>query len=286
MILTEGPSDRAALTGFFTDLYSMIDEDIEVFFPLLTEDALFQDGRNDHNYNGDITSRNGITPDNILPMLLKLFIHPELQKHPAYEYPASVQEVIHLVDIDGVFIRDDLVINAEEDDARHLPYYDDKNYKIIARDRDAIIHRNKRKRKNLAKLIATKRLRITIAKDENSAREKPYRVFFFSSNLDHVLFGKANNERLNKVPEAKQFGNDFYDEPLKMASYFINHPYATQEGTYQDSWNALSNENASLRPCTNINLLIKELLAKAKITELPENDLRSYPVFEENNIDE
>ena len=40
MILTEGPSDRAALTDFFTDLYSLINEDIEVFFPLLREESI------------------------------------------------------------------------------------------------------------------------------------------------------------------------------------------------------------------------------------------------------
>lgn len=75
MILTEGPSDRAALTDFFTDLYSMVDEEIEVFFPLLREESLSEDGDVDVHYNGDITSRNGVTPENILPLLLKMFIH-------------------------------------------------------------------------------------------------------------------------------------------------------------------------------------------------------------------
>ena len=81
MILSEGPSDRTALTNFFTVLYEMIDPDIEVFFPRLHEEYLDDDGKVEVKYNGDITSRLGITKDNVLPMLLKLFIHPELKKH-------------------------------------------------------------------------------------------------------------------------------------------------------------------------------------------------------------
>lgn len=276
MILTEGPSDRAALTDFFTDLYSQIDENIEVFFPLLREESLSEDGDIEINYNGDITSRNGVTPDNVLPMLLKMFIHPELKKHPAYEYPASVHEVIHLVDIDGVYIDDERIVNASPEDSRELPYYDDQNHLIVVKDRDAIIMRNARKRDNLAKLVETKRLRITMEKGANEAKEKPYRVFFFSSNLDHVLFGKANNESYNKVRDARGFGNDFFGEPLKLASYFMNHPNATAEKTYLESWKALSENGCSLEACTNINLLVEDLIKKAKVKSLPENDIRPY----------
>ena len=276
MILTEGPSDRAALTDFFTDLYSLIDEDIEVFFPLLTEESISENGDIEVNYEGDITSRNGITPENVLPMLLKLFIHPELKKHPAYEYPASVHEVIHLVDIDGVYLEDDRIVEAAQGEKRKLPYYDDQNHRIIVRDKESIILRNQRKRENLKKLVETKRLRITMAKDDNSSREKPYRVFFFSSNLDHVLFGKANNENYNKVRDARSFGNDFYGETLKLASYFLHHPSATSEKKYRDSWKALSDNNATLNACTNINLLVEELLKQAKVKELPDNDIRAY----------
>lgn len=274
MILTEGPSDRAALTDFFTDLYSMVDEEIEVFFPLLREESLSEDGDVDVHYNGDITSRNGVTPENILPLLLKMFIHPELKKHPAYEYPSSVHEVIHLVDIDGVYLDDNRIIEAEPGETRELPYYDDQNHTVIVKNRNAILRRNQRKRENLAKLIETKRLRITMAKDENSSREKPYRVFFFSSNLDHVLFGNANNERYNKLKEAKNFSNDFYGEPLKLASYLVNHACAVSEKSYRDSWTALSEKGSSLKACTNINLLVEDLLRQAKVTALPENDMR------------
>lgn len=276
MILTEGPSDRAALTDFFTDLYSLVDEDIEVFFPLLREESLSENGDIEVNYNGDITSRKGITPENVLPMLLKMFIHPELKKHPAYEYPASVHEVIHLVDIDGVYLDDDRIVEAEPGETRDLPFYDDQSHMMVVRNRESIILRNQRKRENLKKLVETKRLRITMAKDQNSSREKPYKVFFFSSNLDHVLFGNANNESYNKVGDAIRFSNDFYGEPLKLANYFLRHPCATFEKKYEDSWKALADNSTNLAACTNINLLIEELLKQAKVKELPVNDVRAY----------
>ena len=274
MILTEGPSDRRALSDFFTEIYSLIDEDIEVFFPVLTEESLSHNDGIEIGYNGDITSRNGITPENILPMLLKLFIHPEFKKHSAYEYPSSVVEVIHLVDIDGVYLTDDRILEAREDE-KQLPYYDEKNGCIITDKVSDIVFRNEIKRKNLQKLVETKRLRITIEKGRHDEKEKPYRVFYFSSNLDHVLFGKANNVSSNKVSDAKSFGNAFFDEPLKLASYFLNHSCAVDSDDYIESWQKLQHIDDSLKPMTNINVLVKDLLKRAKIKEntLPDNDI-------------
>lgn len=264
MILSEGPSDRAALTGFFTDLYAMIDPDIEVFFPRLHEESFDDDGKVEVKYNGDITSRLGITKDNILPMLLKLFIHPELKKHPAYEYPASVCEVIHLVDIDGAYLKDSKIRNCEDQNNK-LPYYDDESNIILTRDRGSLIDRNQRKRENLDRLINTKRLRITMEKDANESKEKPYRVFYFSRDLDHVLYGKANNEHYNKVGDAQRFANNYYDEPLEMAKYFINHECASPVIDYKGSWEWLMNDQETLSPKTNINVLVMDLLKRAKV---------------------
>ena len=278
MILTEGPSDRVALTNFFTDLYAMIDPDIEVFFPILKEDSLSDDGEIETKYNGDITSRIGIAPENILPMLLKLFIHPELEKHPAYEYPSSVYEVIHLVDIDGAYLDTSRIVTAATDETRDLPYYDDVGDVVICKNAEDIIYRNARKSNNLQKLIETEKLFITIAKDENASRQKPYHIYYFSSNIDHFLFGKANNPRGKKVPDARKFSNEFFDEPLKLARYFLDHPNAVTEMTYKQSWEFIKDGNNSIHPHTNINLLISDLLKKAKIKidDLPENDIRTY----------
>lgn len=264
MILSEGPSDREALTGFFTDLYSMIDEDIKVMFPVLSEEKVNNEGNIEVNYNGDITSRCGIDKDNILPMILKLFIHPELKKHPAFEYPSSVCEVIHLVDIDGVYLDDNRIITGEKQDIDR-PYYDVENNIIIAKERSNVIDRNHRKRENLAKLINTKRLRITIEKGANESREKPYSVFFFSKDLDHVLYGKANNAKYRKVDDAREFARNYSSDPLLMAKYFLEHQHAAPTEKYIDSWRWLMDDHDSLIPRTNINILVSKLLSRAGV---------------------
>ena len=265
MILSEGPSDRVALSEFFTNLYSMIDPDIEVLFPRLSEEFLDDDGKVDFKYNGDITSRFGINGNNVLPMLLKMFIHPELKKHPAYKYPASVYEIIHLVDIDGVYLKDGKIQNSEDQNIK-CPYYDDGNNIIITKDREALIDRNQRKRENLDRLINTKRLRITMEKDANESKGKPYRVFFFSRDLDHVLYGKSNNEHYNKVDDAQKFANKYYDDPLAMAKFFINHACASPVVDYKGSWQWLKDDHDTLMPRTNINVLILDLLKRAKVS--------------------
>ena len=263
MILSEGPSDRAALTGFFTDLYAMIDPDIEVFFPVLSYERLNRDGDIETGYNGDITSRYGINKNNVMSLLLKLFIHPELKKHPAYEYPSSVCEVIHLVDIDGVFLRNNKIQNGDKM-LKH-PYYDTERNIIFAKDREAIIERNYRKRENLQKMISEKKIKINIEKNANETREKPYRVYYFSKDLDHVLYGKANNESYNKVNDAQAFANKYYNEPLEMARFFIYHKSASPVMDYMGSWQWLMDDQETLLPRTNINVLVNELLERAKV---------------------
>lgn len=264
MILSEGPSDRAALTGFFTGLYEMIDPDIEVFFPILSEESLNKEGIAKINYNGDITTRYGISKENILPLILKLFIHPELKKHPAYEYPKYIYEVIHLVDIDGAYLKDSNIHKYVNNDME-LPYYDDKHNRILTDDVTNLIDRNKRKRENLDKMIRTEKLRITMEKGASESREKPYRVYYFSTNLDHILYDRANNESYNKVPDAKDFANKYYEKPLEMARFFINHISASPVTDYKGSWQWLMDDEDTLSPKTNINVLIMDLLNKAKI---------------------
>ena len=114
-------------------------------------------------------------------------------------------------------------------------------------------------------MIHTDKLRITLEKGANEYREKPYRVFYFSTNLDHVLYGIANNERYNKVREAGKFANKYYEKPLEMAKYFVNHKFASPVTDYKGSWQWLMDDEDTLSPKTNINVLILDLLNKANI---------------------
>lgn len=170
MILTEGQSDRNALVNFFTELYSRIDEDIEVFFPRLHDEYVNKD--NTIAYDGDITSRNKINEKNILPMLLKMFIQPCLKKHDAYKSPASILEVIHLVDLDGIYLADGYIKEPEKFDQKDYPFYDKDNKNMLVKNRDEILRRNIHKKQNLQRLIDTKKLEIRIDKGDNAVRLK------------------------------------------------------------------------------------------------------------------
>lgn len=263
LILTEGKSDRSALSGLFQDIYSCIDEDIEVFFPILKEDSFNNNGDKETHFDGDITSRNGVDENNILGLLMKMFIHPELEKHPAYKTPSSICEIIHLVDIDGAFLNKRNVLTAPDVFGKKLPHYDVANNTIVARDRSSIVDRNIRKRKNLEKLISTRKLNVTLSAESGESREKPYRVYYFSSNLDHVLHGDANMPSYLKVPHANRFANE-YDNWKDMAKFLLNHPCAVTTKNYLESWEILMNSN-TLSPMTNINLLIADLLKRANV---------------------
>lgn len=264
MVLTEGPSDRIALSDFFNDLYAKIDKDIEVFFPVLKEEVISSSDGIEYKYNGDITSRRGVDSNNIFGLLLKLFIQPELEKRPAYIYPKSVCEVIHLIDIDGIYLDNSRIIEDKSGVYQHLPYYDVEQGIIYADKKAEIEERNERKRNNIKKLVDTKSINLKITKESNSSRERPYRVFFFSSNLDHVLYGKANNEDNSKIRDAQRFSNYFYNEPEKAAEFFINHQGAVKNTNYKDSWKLLMENHDENLQLTNINILVEDLLNRIK----------------------
>ena len=96
LVLVEGQSDINALSYAIPQLYDDIDEEYEVFFPVLHDEK--QTG-------GDITSKYGVRPDNIERLISKLFIDDFLKDYGLY--PKDITEIIQIVDVDGVFIDDD-----------------------------------------------------------------------------------------------------------------------------------------------------------------------------------
>lgn len=66
LFLVEGKSDREALQLAIPELYDQIDENIEVFFPVMVE--------NEDEKGGDITSKFKVYPNNIEDKIYELFL--------------------------------------------------------------------------------------------------------------------------------------------------------------------------------------------------------------------
>ena len=217
--IVEGVSDETAIANALEKIFKQ--NEIKVHF---TE--------------GDITSDIGTTPQNIkrkiVEQIKKKFISTNVK-------PNDFIEVVQLVDMDGVFIDKSKVVYA---DVNKL-YYDSESIKC--KDVDATIRRNEKKVANLNVLIDLKKVWRTI----------PYSVYFFSSNLDHVLYDDSNLEENKKTDMAWEFAKR-YDKDIKgFIKFFSNVEYAVK-GTYDETWSFIQDDSNSLKRFTNFHLLFSE----------------------------
>src|SRR5699024_8982194 len=99
------------------------------------------------------------------------------------------QEIIHITDMDGAYVPDECI--TEDPSAKHPIYSTER---ITTCSVKAIIARNGQKRQNLDKLCTC-----------NHLWNIPYRVFYMSCNLDHVLYDKLNTTDTEKEADAYAF---------------------------------------------------------------------------------
>ncbi|MCI7421577.1 MAG: hypothetical protein MSS98_07955 [Alphaproteobacteria bacterium] len=188
-----------------------------------------------HICHGDITSSKRANPQNLITQINDI-INETLKR---YRYKIKdIKEIIHIVDTDGVFIEDKLII---QDENHSNFYYSEDNIKCKC-TQDAI-NRNISKRQNLQKLIST-----------HSIRNIPYMVYFMSCNLEHVLRGDQNLTDSQKEEKSNDFANLCDATPGYLLK--IINKYAVS-GDYQSSWKFIQQDSNSLKRYTNLPLFFQ-----------------------------
>lgn len=135
---------------------------------------------------GDITSDYKSRPNNIKSKITKIIKAKGKRK---YE-PTDYKEVIHIIDTDGAYIDDNKIF---QDKSKEKFFYGPDG--IYYKNRDDVIKRNKHKREIIDSLLKTKTVYGSVK----------YRVFFLSSNIEHVLHNEMNVEDARKTELAKAF---------------------------------------------------------------------------------
>ena len=252
----DGQSDIDALRDPFSDLFDYIGRaDINVEF------RLGQFNQKDRNHRGgDLTSQIGVNPENVEQQLYKYYFRLQ-DKNSGLKW-SDLTHIIHIIDLDGAFIDEQHVelfsdeekkyvesLSDQQDDEKRALYYDTH---IAARDdRQHVIKRNERKKRIIEKLL--KLDRITVGR-----KAVKYSLYYFSSNIDHLLYGNANLGRTDKMVKAAQFNNGHYMWQ-DLADFFNQCPYCTKLD-YTSSWNEVKKKNHSLLRGTNVNLLLDRIL--------------------------
>ena len=186
---------------------------------------------------GDITSKDNIDEFKIrneIGKIVKSF------KDKYRLNPEHFMEVVHIIDTDGAFIEDKSVIYADVEEPQ---YFDDG---IRTKNVDNIVNRNHRK-----KAIIERMLKIS-----SVLKSIPYSVFYFSSNMDHVLHGKANLAQKEKNEYANTFDDRFADDPDGFMELMCKSPFAVN-GTYEESWKYIKEGNNSVCQHSNFCVYLK-----------------------------
>lgn len=196
---------------------------------------------------GDILSAWNKTSDNIK----KKIGHIVKEYLTKYKLLArDLLTIVHVTDADGCFVETDYVIVDKEKTLGHL-YTDEAIYVVDEKKKQDIENRNELKAKHIRTLATDQLFKV------NSV-SVPYQLYYFSTNIDHVLWNERNAKHEVKVEKAEQFLENL-QEPLedffkKICRINLALPYKEK---YETSWKQLMSDVNSLQRNTNMPLLFE-----------------------------
>ena len=221
LVIVEGPSDDTALGIALNRIYD--------------RDFVYV-----HIMHGDITTRQGVTPVNIVSKIGNDVRDYAKSNH----YKATdFKQIIHIVDTDGAYIPDTCIMGDLEVEQ---PRYESDG--IYTAHVEGIIDRNKRKRENLYRLR-------TCASIWNI----PYRVYYMSCNLDHVLYNKRNSTDEEKETNAYTFARKYKNDKEGFVDFICNSLFSVN-GDFKKSWEHIETDLNSVARYTNLCICIREEL--------------------------
>ena len=218
-VIVEGVSDESALGVIFSRIFNK--ENVYIYI-----------------CHGDITTRTGNNTSNIITKVCENIKGYSQQNHFKQLH---FQEIIHIVDTDGAYISNDLIIeNTDLADHNYLVN------EIQTPSKTKITERNKQKKENLNKLSTT-----------SNIWNLPYSIYYMSCNLDHVLYDKMNSSDKAKENDAYQFAQKYKEDLNGFLNYITKSDFAVKS-TYSESWNFIKLDNNSLKRSSNLGLIFQD----------------------------
>lgn len=219
-VIVEGPSDDTALSLLLTRIF-----DKNMIYVQIT--------------HGDITSDFQVNPTNIVMKITKLIKDYAVSNHYRKN---DFLGVIHIVDMDGAFIGDDQIVY---DESCGQTFYTENE--IYTNDISLITDRNRRKRNNLNRICSLPCVWETI----------PYRCYYRSCNLDHVLYDIINSDDQAKKNHAYQFVKRYKDCIDEFVAYMNCSPFSVVDD-YNESWKYIKENGNSLKRYSNLGIAFQK----------------------------
>lgn len=216
IVIVEGASDMAAIGPMLKEYFTSADTRFVIT-------------------RGDITSRDGVTPTNVIAKL-KAEID-KVRNIYGYQWKRDLVRIIHIADTDGTFTKDCVV----EADVKSIQYYEDH---MESSNAAATNQRNKNKSDVMYKLYST-----------NKINNIDYRLYFNSYNLEHVLYNALKDFSDDEKQEMSDDFADKYKGHLPEFISFISGPDIAVPGTYKETWKFIEKDVHSLQRHSNMHLI-------------------------------
>lgn len=228
-VIVEGPSDDTALGVILNRLYDKNEVHVEIT-------------------HGDILTDYKIEPVDIVSAIGNIVKSYAESSHFSQEH---FLEVIHLVDMDGAYVPDIAIV---ENQAAEDPIYSLTDIQTARVEQ--MVERNNHKRLKLNHLSTLKKVWVSI----------PYRVYYMSCCLDHVLYGKMNSTDEEKETDSLAFAKKYREDIDGFLSFISDSSFSVMTG-YKESWDFIKKDLHSLERYTNLGLCFTEIREKRKQQE-------------------
>ena len=217
-VIVEGPSDETALGVLLNRLFD--------------RNAVYV-----HIWHGDVTSDAKSNPSNIISKVGNAVRFYAKSQHYGKK---DFSEILHITDTDGVFIPENYVI---EDLTLTDHLYSETAIRTPRRDH--ILERNRLKADNINRLLSCKEI-----------WSIPYSLYYMSSNLNHVLYGRLNCTDDEKENNAYRFASTYKDDLDGFLNYMRESDFSVMTG-YKESWDFIRQEGHSLERHTNLGMKLR-----------------------------
>lgn len=221
LIICEGKSDKVLLNLRLIKLYP----EIQFEFCVLQGDIFSKGNKDDIEYK--------------IEKVMNQFCAKQEINHE------DVIAVFQIVDTDGCFI-DTKSIVVDDFIGESSIYTDNKIYTNNCKNRTSFIERNLLKQKNIVRMLAIKTIRDKI----------PYKLLYFSRNVEHTLFGASDSKVSNKVMRIKKLSASG-TTPLEtqLENYMPPVSKKNIKARYKCSWDFIMSKNRSLMRYSNVSLM-------------------------------
>lgn len=196
---------------------------------------------------GDITSDRHNSAKNIAKKISKI-----VKDFAGRIYdPDDFLQVVHLIDTDGAFVDDSKVSSENIEKYFRDPYY--KENSIVTRNIEGICKRNFSKSQIIDKLLSISKVWSFV----------PYCVYYFSCNLDHVLYDEPNLQDELKYKNACNFLDKYVNNLEGFKKFFTESKFSVM-GNYENSWKYIQQDCNSLQRNTNFGLCFDLITSKGE----------------------